>query len=152
MAKKEPSREERLTLLLRGCGRRLYHSSCAGRTQARVLCLLAAGSMTQRELQERLQIQAGSMSELVSKLELKGFLQRSRDPRDRRRMMLALTGAGRRAAQAADARPDISVDFDGLTAEEQARLAGLLEKLIEHWREEGLPESELTLCGGPGGQ
>ena len=39
MSETEREAGERLSLLLRVCGRRLYHSSCAGRTQARVLRL-----------------------------------------------------------------------------------------------------------------
>lgn len=135
---------ERLTRLLRVCGRRLYHSSCAGRTQGRVLGLLAAGGMTQREIQERLQIQPGSVSELTGKLELKGFVTRSRDENDRRRVVLSLTPAGRKAAEAAAGRKDVAVRFDGLTEEERGELAALLEKMIDGWRKDGVPENELT--------
>ena len=135
---------ERLTRLLRVCGRRLYHSSCAGRTQARVLGLLAQGGMTQREIQEKLQIQPGSVSELTGKLELKGFVTRSRDEKDRRRVVLTLTLAGQRAAETAAGRKDVAVRYDGLTGAEQAQLETLLEKVIEGWRKDGVPESELT--------
>ena len=135
---------ERLTRLLRVCGRRLYHSSCAGRTQARVLGLLAQGGMTQREIQEKLQIQPGSVSELTGKLELKGFVTRSRDEKDRRRVVLTLTPAGQRAAEAAAGQKDVTVRYDGLTGAEQAQLETLLEKVIEGWRKDGVPESELT--------
>ena len=110
---------ERLTRLLRVCGRRLYHSSCAGRTQARVLGL-------------------------TGKLELKGFVTRSRDEKDRRRVVLTLTPAGQRAAEAAAGRKDVTVRYDGLTGAEQAQLEALLEKVIEGWRKDGVPESELT--------
>lgn len=135
---------ERLTRLLRVCGRRLYHSSCAGRTQARVLGLLAQGGMTQREIQEKLQIQPGSVSELTGKLELKGFVTRTRDEKDRRRVALTLTPAGQRAAEAAAGQKDVTVRYDGLTGAEQAQLETLLEKVIEGWRKDGVPESELT--------
>ena len=135
---------ERLTRLLRVCGRRLYHSSCSGRAQARVLLLLAAGGMTQREIQERLQIQPGSVSELTGKLELKGFVTRSRDEDDRRRVVLTLTPTGRKAAEAAASRKDVAVRFDGLTEAERGELAALLEKVIEGWRKDGVPENELT--------
>ena len=135
---------ERLTRLLRVCGRRLYHSSCSGRAQARVLSLLASGGMTQREIQERLQIQPGSVSELTGKLELKGFVTRSRDEDDRRRVVLTLTPTGRKAAEAAASRKDVAVRFDGLTEAERGELAALLEKVIEGWRKDGVPENELT--------
>lgn len=144
MSETEREAGERLSLLLRVCGRRLYHSSCAGRTQARVLRLLAAGGVTQRELQERLQIQPGSVSELTGKLEMKGFVTRARDENDRRRVTLTLTPAGRRAAEAAAEHSDIAVRFGGLTDAEQKQLIALLEKLIESWRKDGVPEHELT--------
>ncbi|MBR1606847.1 MAG: MarR family transcriptional regulator [Clostridia bacterium] len=144
MSEKDKEGQERLTRLLRVCGRRLYHSSCAGRTQARVLGLLAEGGMTQREIQERLQIQPGSVSELTGKLELKGFVTRARDERDRRRVALTLTPEGRRAQEAAAKRKDVAVRYDGLTEEERAQLAELLEKVIEGWRKDGVPENELT--------
>ncbi|MBQ9197449.1 MAG: MarR family transcriptional regulator [Clostridia bacterium] len=145
MYESEMSREERLSMLLRICGRRLYHSSCAGRTQSRVLQLLDAGDISQKDLQDRLQIQPGSVSELITKLEFKGLLIRRRNESDRRKVLLSLTEEGRQAARAARERGDTAVRFDSLAWEEQGELIRLLEKLIEGWREEGLPESELTL-------
>ena len=100
--------------------------------------------MTQREIQERLQIQPGSVSELTGKLELKGFVTRSRDEDDRRRVVLTLTPTGRKAAEAAASRKDVAVRFDGLTEAERGELAALLEKVIEGWRKDGVPENELT--------
>ena len=144
MREMENGGQERLTRLLRICGRRLYHSSCAGRTQAQVLKLLSEGGVTQKEIQERLQIQPGSMSELTGKLEMKGFVTRTRDANDRRRVTLALTPAGRRAAEAAAARKDVTLRYDGLTQAEQEQLTALLEKVIEGWRKDGVPENELT--------
>ena len=151
MSEQELTREEKLSLLLRVCGRRLYHSSCAGRTQSRVLQLLAEGDMSQREMQERLQVQPGSISELVSKLEFKGLLTRRRNENDLRKVMLSLTDEGRLISQDELRRSEMKVDFSGLSWEEQGQLIALLEKLIDNWREEGLPESELTL-GGRGAQ
>ena len=151
MSEQELTREEKLSLLLRVCGRRLYHSSCAGRTQSRVLQLLAEGDMSQREMQERLQVQPGSISELVSKLEFKGLLTRRRNENDHRKVMLSLTDEGRLISQDELRRSEMKVDFSGLSWEEQGQLIALLEKLIDNWREEGLPESELTL-GGRGAQ
>ena len=151
MSEQELTREEKLSLLLRVCGRRLYHSSCAGRTQSRVLQLLAEGDMSQREMQERLQVQPGSISELVSKLEFKGLLTRRRNENDHRKVMLSLTDEGRLISQDELRRGEMKVDFSGLSWEEQGQLIALLEKLIDNWREEGLPESELTL-GGRGAQ
>lgn len=64
--------------------------------QSRALRLLPEqGSMTQRELTERLGIQPGSASELVGKLERAGLVARTPSQTDRRTADVALTEAGR---------------------------------------------------------
>ena len=62
---------------MRRCGHFLYQRQ-GGQGQRRVLTILQErGSMQQRELQEYLGIQPGSMSELIGKLEQKGLLKRT---------------------------------------------------------------------------
>ena len=52
------------------------------------------GPMSQKELQERMGIQAGSISEVTLKLEKKGMVSRCKSPEDRRRILLSLTEQG----------------------------------------------------------
>ena len=99
--------------------------------QERVLRILAqqeAEEMGQRRLQELLGVQSGSLSELVGKLEDKGFLVRIRNEADKRNVTLKLTEAGRaRAAHPSD-HPD---PFAALSEAEQAQLRALLQKVLE---------------------
>lgn len=106
-----------------GCGRH--------RGQLGVLKLLSqSGGMGQRELQDMLGIQAGSMSEIAAKLERKGLIRRVTDESDGRRISLALTETGRLLAQAQE--NDIGGDiFSALTEEERKNLGALLDKLID---------------------
>ncbi|MCC8067015.1 MAG: MarR family transcriptional regulator [Clostridiales bacterium] len=124
--------EERLDQRLHQCGHYLYHHT-AGPRQVTVLQLLQKnGPMSQQDIQQALNIQAGSVSELISKLESKGFLLRQRDETDRRRVVISLTDRG----QALEARPQEDVlteRYGALEEEEREKLAALLEKLLESW-------------------
>ena len=138
------SADERLTLLLRACGHRIYFASGPGRTQAQILALLdQRDGLSQLEVQQALGIQSGSISELISKLELKGLVCRGRDEADRRRVTLRLTDEGRRAAVRHGVESDAVIRYANLSDEDKARLAALLEKVIEGWKEEGVPVCEL---------
>lgn len=105
------------------------------RSQALVLSILAGReSLSQRELQQMLGIQPGSLSELLSKLEARDCLTRERGE-DRRGNLLRITEAGRQAiAQADDG--DADDPFAALTDEEQDQLAALLRALLKRWAEE----------------
>ena len=56
--------------------------------------------MSQKEMQDKLDIQSGSISELISKLEKKELVIRQPDSADRRRMILFLTEKGREDVEA----------------------------------------------------
>ncbi len=124
--------------VMRSCGRYLYHCAGRGAGQGRILAiLLERKSMTQKELMELLQIQPGSMSEILTKLEEKGLILRRRDEEDRRRSVLELTDAGTELAlhqaRYSEGRPS----FDVLTEDEQEELKGMLVKLLENWLGQG---------------
>ncbi len=119
------------------CGRLLSHSLGKRRGQGRILrTLCQRGEMSQRELQELLGIQAGSMSEIAAKLEDKGLITRVRSEEDRRKVSLSITEQGRDwVAQRDEAhilrhRAEL---FSSLTTEEQAVLETLLDKLGDDW-------------------
>ena len=102
------------------------------RSQALVLSILAGReALSQRELQQMLGIQPGSLSELLTKLEGKGYLVREK-AEDRRGNLLRITDEGRRAIPTAD---DLSGDdpFAALTEEQQNQLAALLRALLGSW-------------------
>jgi DNA-binding MarR family transcriptional regulator len=102
------------------------------KSQALVLSILAGRyTLSQRELQQMLGVQPGSLSELLSKLEGKGYLIREK-AEDRRGNLLRITDAGREAALA---QPETDGDdpFAPLTAEQQDALADMLRTLLNHW-------------------
>lgn len=102
------------------------------RGQALILSILAGrDTLSQRELQQMLGIQPGSLSELLSKLEVKGYLTREK-AEDRRGNLLRITDAGRAAI------PEVDADDEGdplspLTDAQQDQLAGLLRTLLTAW-------------------
>lgn len=119
---------------------KLTHSSHAvlgGRGgQKRILHILSKeGSMTQRELTERLDIQPGSASEIIKKLEAAGCIVRTANEADRRTADISLTEAGKAQVQELGAERSRRLDelFSALTAEESQQLLSLLEKLSADW-------------------
>jgi DNA-binding MarR family transcriptional regulator len=102
------------------------------KSQALVLSILAGrDTLSQRELQQMLGVQPGSLSELLSKLEGKGYLIREK-AEDRRGNLLRITDAGRAAMPTADDDPEDN-PFDVLTDEQQDQLASMLRALLNRW-------------------
>jgi DNA-binding MarR family transcriptional regulator len=94
--------------------------------------LRTRGEASQQELCQTLGIDSGNMVELIDTLETLGYAQRRRDPRDRRRYLLALTGPGQAAfAAMAAAVNDYTARFlEPLSQAEQAGLVDALGKLF----------------------
>jgi DNA-binding MarR family transcriptional regulator len=92
--------------------------------------LRAAGSASQQELCQALGIDSGNMVELVDGLEALGYAQRRRDPRDRRRYLLAMTDEGE-AAFAAMAKAVHEYDARFLEPLDQAEQAALTDALTK---------------------
>lgn len=115
------------------------HVHAGGRSgQQHILVKLRAngGHMTQRDLQELCNISSGSLSEVLAKLEYAGLIERTRSEEDRRQLEISLTSEGRRRA---DQDIEFRKEFEGhclscLSDEEQEQLAGLLDRLEEHWK------------------
>jgi DNA-binding MarR family transcriptional regulator len=123
--------DEQLRRLLRRCGHVLYHQSHHSQQDV-VLALLRQGPMTQKQIQEQLSIKAGSVSELISKLEARQLLVRARDEADRRRVVLTLTEKGQLASLIHKERATQDL-FTAFSSEEKEQLSALLEKLLESW-------------------
>lgn len=126
-------------LLIR-CGYIAERKSGRQRGQNRILSILLENpKMGQRALQEQLGIEPGSMSEILAKLEEKGFLVKEKDESDRRRMIIRLTEAGKAAAEAErseSGKPLAEEIFSSLTADEQEELKEMLRKLLTQWHME----------------
>jgi DNA-binding MarR family transcriptional regulator len=97
-----------------------------------LVALLTTGPVSQQQLAERMRINRTLVVGIVDKLERRGWVERRRDPDDRRSYRLHITPAGEAAAaemaprvQEASARMT-----ERLTADERKRLHGLLRDLI----------------------
>jgi DNA-binding MarR family transcriptional regulator len=91
------------------------------------------GASSQAELGRRLSIDRSDMAAAATELERAGMLQRTRDPGDRRRNLVALTPAGGFAlrqldAQVSEAQEDLLAP---LTPPERIELTRLLTRVVE---------------------
>ena len=123
--------------LLRRCGHYLHHHwGCGRASQFRALRILEnGGEMTQRQLQDRMGIQQGSLSELVRKLEEQGLITRTCAPEDRRQLLIYITEKGRELNRnQQEKRREESLELlAALSAEEQLQLQELLTRLFDSW-------------------
>ena len=120
------------------CGHYLHchRGGRSGRGHILYSLYMAGGTRTQRELGEQFDLKPGSLSELLAKLEAGGLVERTRDERDSRRLVVSLTERGEAEALAERAK---RVRFRErclacLAPEEQERLLGYLDRIKEHWR------------------
>jgi DNA-binding MarR family transcriptional regulator len=87
---------------------------------------------TQQELESALFMDANSVVLILNELEAAQFSIRRRDPNDRRRHIVEITPAGRRALERADkAREGLEHEMlRDLSTEERKTLRGLLERVL----------------------
>ena len=113
------------------CGHYMHFHGGGISGKAPIVCLLAkqpTGELSQQELGMHFDLKPGSLSEILSKLELGGLIERSRNPKDRRQLTIRLTDAGWEKARVEQA-------FSALTHDEREQLAEMLEKIRVTWEE-----------------
>ena len=113
-----------------------YGSMHPSRGQYYCLMVLSnAGEMNQKELARLLGIRPASASELIAKLEQKGWVRRENRPPDRRSSLVSLTEEGARAAQdAVKNRAKLHSDMlEELTEEEKKAFYNALKKIQHHY-------------------
>lgn len=114
--------------------RMLYEGKAS---QKRILIILNEAEMiTQKDLTERLGIQPGSASEILSKLESAELIVRTRNEADRRTTDVGLTDRGRELAREALKQRQKRHEemFSCLSEEEKQELLSLLERVCSDWR------------------
>ena len=89
------------------------------------------GSLPLGQLADRLACVKSNVTQLVDRLEADGLVTREPDPSDRRSRLAVITDAGRQAYEkGAGIRRDAERQlFGGLTSDDAARLADIIEKL-----------------------
>ncbi|EMD16470.1 hypothetical protein HMPREF9943_01225 [Eggerthia catenaformis OT 569 = DSM 20559] len=128
----------KLTEYIRSAGRFIYDNTGRKAGQKRALYMLAKHSMmTQRELQDYLDIKASSMSEILCKLEAEDFLVRKRSKNDLRQINLTLTESGinQMMNNKKNYEKMIAYLYKDFSKEEKETLCKLLEKLNNNWNE-----------------
>lgn len=135
-------KDQELMQKLRMCGHHLYRMSDGRMSQRRILGLLAErGELSQRDLQELLDVRSASASEVLGKIEAEGLIERQQSEEDRRTMRVRLSDAGRAEAETLRAAHEAEAArlFACLTEEEKEQLGALLTRLQEHWRDDFAP-------------
>ena len=106
----------------------------------RVLAYLDQAPSTPSELAYRLTVQAPTVTRLVAGLAERGYVSREVDGNDRRRNVLRVTGAGRRAIAQASAASQAALDriLAPLAARDRAAVERGLQLLggamLEYWQ------------------
>jgi DNA-binding MarR family transcriptional regulator len=104
-----------------------------GLTHPQYLVMLALwqhAPVSARRLSELLQLDPGTMSPLLKRLEAIGYLTRERNPQDERSLAVALTPAGSALREEATKIPPAVVERLGMPVEELQRLHAALTRVI----------------------
>ncbi|MDR2032871.1 MAG: MarR family transcriptional regulator [Azoarcus sp.] len=143
-SKPEPCSDEQLLHLFHRAAKWMvrghhFHRGGARHAQGHILSVLGeSGSISQRELLERLHVRSASLSELLIKLEKSGAITRERSEKDKRNFLLQLTEKGRLelAEQQRHRQQGAGRLFSVLSDAERESLAALLTRLLDAWEAE----------------
>ena len=96
-----------------------------------LLALREEGRATVGRLGERLQLDSGTLSPLLKRLEANGFIRRERSTTDERLVEITLTPAGRRLESKAQCIPEQLFSSTGMTEREAADLREAVRHLTD---------------------
>src|SRR3954465_6821240 len=116
-----------------------------GLTHPQYLVMLALwqhGPLSVKDLSGLLQLDPGTLSPLLKRLEAAGLLRRGGDPKDQRTLALAVTGKGAALRGEAEPIPAGIVERLGMPVEELMALQGALTRVI------AASQRALTQTGG----
>jgi MarR family transcriptional regulator, organic hydroperoxide resistance regulator len=104
-----------------------------GLTHPQYLVMLALwqyGTLSVKDLSGLLQLDPGTLSPLLKRLEAAGLLRRERDPKDQRNLALALTDKGKALREQAEKIPAGIVERLGMPIDELMNLHAVLTQVI----------------------
>jgi MarR family transcriptional regulator, organic hydroperoxide resistance regulator len=96
-----------------------------------LLVLWEEGRATVGGLGERLQLDSGTLSPLLKRLEANGFVRRERSSTDERLVDVTLTAAGRRLERRAQCMPERLFSSTGMTEKDAANLRDAVRQLTD---------------------
>ncbi len=135
----DAERIDSVLLDIKALGHYLYFHGRGVSGKPQILCALyeGGGVRTQRELGEMFAIKPSSLSEVLAKMEALGYVVRTRDQGDSRKLIVKLTETGAAEAEAEMARRDRFREWSlsCLTTDEQGRLLELLDRVRDHWKQ-----------------
>ncbi|GAA1379613.1 MarR family transcriptional regulator [Pseudonocardia kongjuensis] len=99
-----------------------------------LLVLWAEESIPQRELGERMHLDSGTLSPMLTRLESRGLITRARRPDDERTVQVSLTGEGTALRERAAVAQDEVVRATGMSTEEIVALRDDLQRLAARLR------------------
>ena len=93
-------------------------------------------SYTHLELQDILEIQSGSLSEMIIRMEEDGLIEKVKSETDGRHFILKLTLEGRRQAERSkdEYNRQIAQMMSCFSTDQMRQLDELLDIMVEHWR------------------
>lgn len=121
---------------LQKCGHFLHCQKGKSLGQYRILLILKKeGVIPQKELQQILRIQSGSISEILSKMESNELIYRTKDKNDKRKALVGLSLKGEEYIKKLinDYEYENQNLFNCLSDEECDNLNNLLIKLYSYW-------------------
>jgi DNA-binding MarR family transcriptional regulator len=122
-----------------------------GLTHPQYLVMLALwqyGPLSVKDLSGHLQLDPGTLSPLLKRLEAAGLLRRERDAKDQRNLALALTDKGRALRAEAEKIPAGIVDRLGMPIEDLMALQRALTRVIDASRQAlGASSAEVAQAG-----
>ncbi len=133
---KKESVNKRIITDLRGCGHFLHYKMGGKSGRRRIFHILSEqGELQQRELQEILGVQSGSLSEILSKIEADGYIEKNKCEKDRRNYNLRLTPKGKEKAIQLQRVYEEKVEqlLSCFTKKQTEDLLEMLDVLLEHW-------------------
>lgn len=126
----------------RRCTERLGEVGLGQYQHAILCCLDEFGPQIQKEVAGRLGIDSGDMVSLIDDVQNAGFVNRERDPRDRRRQILTLTPRGKEVLGEAERNLDLATAeaYSPLTPDEREALHTLMLRVLAHSDPEAWPQ------------
>lgn len=125
--------------LIQKCGHFLHHQKGKKLGQYRILMILKKHEiLPQGQLLDFLHIQAGSLSEILLKMEVKGLIVRTKDSKDKRRTLVKITQEGLAKVNTLIEEYETENEklFYSLSDEECIHLHHILTRLYKDWRGE----------------
>jgi DNA-binding MarR family transcriptional regulator len=110
------------------------------------------GAMPQQALCGSMHLDPNNLVLMLNEVEGAGYVERRRDPEDRRRHIVELTAAGRRALEQAERGMQTVEDdvLSGLDQKERVELGKMLSKALRELELEGQPAERGTATAAAG--